>query len=439
MVLGIPFKESHDFCTWPTMNRKEKILLLILASINFTHILDFMIMMPLGNYLMPYFKISPQQFTFLVAAYTLSAGFSGFVAAFFVDQYDRKKVLLTGYVGFLAGTLACGFAPTYHLLLAARLLAGIFGGLIGAQVLSIISDAFSYTRRATAMGAVMSSFSIASTIGVPFALYLANIFSWHIPFILVGTVGIILIPLIIRFVPVQTAHIQKDEDPGKRIEVLKQVVQNPKQRMALVFSGLIMMGHFLIIPFINPYMEFNNHYSKSQTPMIYLVGGIAAFFAANLLGKLADRHGKLKVFTICVLLSLPLVLVITSLPPIQFSIVLVLFAFWFTLSTGRGVTAQALVSNVVEPKKRGSFMSFNSSIQQLGTSAASLIAGLVVIKGEHGEIFRYEWLGYLSVLVLLSCVLIGHRIFRRIDMSALQLEKEKLEKEKMENAPVLSN
>jgi predicted MFS family arabinose efflux permease len=186
-------------------------------------------------------------------------------------------------------------------------------------------------------------------------------------------------------------------------------------------------------------MEFNNHYSKSQTPMIYLVGGIAAFFAANLLGKLADRHGKLKVFTICVLLSLPLVLVITSLPPIQFSIVLVLFAFWFTLSTGRGVTAQALVSNVVEPKKRGSFMSFNSSIQQLGTSAASLIAGLVVIKGEHGEIFRYEWLGYLSVLVLLSCVLIGHRIFRRIDMSALQLEKEKLEKEKMENAPVLSS
>src|SRR5829696_6612346 len=190
--------------------KKERILLILLASINFTHILDFMIMMPLGNYLMPYFKISPQQFTLLVAAYTLSAGASGFISAFFADNHDRKKILLIGYLGFLLGTLACGFAPSYHLLLVARLLAGIFGGLIGAQVLSIISDAFPYTRRATAMGAVMSSFSIASTIGVPFALYLAHLFSWHVPFLLVGFLGIILIPLIIRFVPQQVAHIQKD-------------------------------------------------------------------------------------------------------------------------------------------------------------------------------------------------------------------------------------
>src|SRR5689334_3319526 len=159
------------------MNRKEKILLFLLACINFTHILDFMIMMPLGNYLMPYFKISPQQFTWLVAAYTLSAGVSGFIAAFFADRYDRKKILLVGYTGFLLGTLACGFAPSYTLLLCARFLAGTFGGLIGAQVLSIVSDVFTYNRRGAAMGAVMSSFSIASTLGVPFALYLANLFS----------------------------------------------------------------------------------------------------------------------------------------------------------------------------------------------------------------------------------------------------------------------
>lgn len=158
------------------MNSKERLILVLLAAINFTHILDFMIMMPLGNYLMPYFHINPRQFTLLVGAYTLSAGISGFAAAFFVDRYDRKKVLMVGYVGFLMGTLACGVAPTYELLLASRLLAGLFGGLIGAQVLSIVSDIFSYERRGTAMGAVMSSFSIASTFGVPFALYLANLF-----------------------------------------------------------------------------------------------------------------------------------------------------------------------------------------------------------------------------------------------------------------------
>lgn len=400
--------------------KKENILLLLLAAVNFTHILDFMIMMPLGNYLMPYFKISPQQFTLLVAAYTLSAGASGFIAAFFVDHYDRKKVLLTGYSGFLLGTLACGFAPSYHLLLAARLVAGVFGGLIGAQVLSIISDVFPYHRRGAAMGAVMSSFSIASTIGVPFALYLANIFSWHAPFILVGTLGVLLIPLLMKHVPAMAAHIQSNGRGGsKKLDVLKDVLKNRKQRMALLFSGFIMMGHFLIIPFINPYMEFNNGYSKSQTPMIYLVGGIAAFFAATVLGRLSDKYGKLRVFTICVLLSLPLVITVTMLPPILFSFVLVLFAVWFTLSTGRGVTAQAMITNVVEQQKRGSFMSFNSSIQQLGTSAASLIAGWIVIKGNKGEIFRYEWLGYLSAFVLLLCVFLAHKVFKGSDQASL--------------------
>ncbi len=403
------------------MNRKEKVVLLVLAAINFTHILDFMIMMPLGNYLMPYFKISPQQFSLLVAAYTLSAGLSGFVAAFFVDQYDRKKILLIGYIGFLLGTIACGIAPSYELLLAARLLAGLFGGLIGAQVLSIISDVFSYERRGAAMGAVMSSFSIASTFGVPFALYLANVFSWHAPFLLVGFLGIILIPLIAKYIPPMNAHIEETISSNK-FEVLKSVWQNSTQRLALLFSGLIMMGHFIIVPFINPFLEFNNGYSKTQTPMVYLVGGFAAFFSATILGKLSDKFGKLRIFTICIVLSLPLVLIITRLTPISFSIVLVYFALWFILSTGRGVTAQAMVSNVVEPQKRGSFMSFNSSIQQLGTAAASLLAGFVVISGEGGKIYRYEWLGYVSIAILLICVFIGNKIFKGIEKETLGKE-----------------
>lgn len=179
-----------------------------------------------------------------------------------------------------------------------------------------------------------------------------------------------------------------------------------------------MMGHFLIIPFINPFMEFNNGYSKQQTPLIYLVGGIAAFFASNVLGKFADRHGKLKVFTICIILSLPLVVAITNMPPISFSIVLTFFGLWFIVATGRGVTAQAMVSSVVETQKRGSFMSFNSSVQQLGTGAASLISGFVVLEGEGGRILRYSWLGYLSILVLLICSWLGYKIFRNQEIKA---------------------
>jgi predicted MFS family arabinose efflux permease len=167
------------------MSRKEITIIVLLASINFAHILDFMIMMPLGNYLMPFFEINPRQFSFLVASYPITAFFSGFTAAFFVDRMDRKKVLLFAFIGFIIGTVACGFAPSYPMLMAARIFTGLFGGLIGAQVMSIIADLFGYERRGIAMGAVMSSFAFASTIGVPFALWLSNIFSWHAPFILV--------------------------------------------------------------------------------------------------------------------------------------------------------------------------------------------------------------------------------------------------------------
>ncbi len=398
------------------MNWNERMILLILAALNFTHILDFMIMMPLGNYLMPHFNINAQEFSFLVAAYTISAAISGFIAAFFVDGFDRKKILLVAYIGFLLGTIACGFAPSYGFLLAFRLLAGLFGGLIAAQVLSIVSDIYSYERRGRAMGAIMSAFAVASTFGVPFALYLSNAFSWHAPFLFVGGLGVLIIPLIIYFIPPMTAHVQKKSaEKQNSFEVLRLVWDDPRQRMALLFSGLVMMGHFMIIPFINPYMEFNNGYPKSVTPMIYLIGGSASFVAANVLGWVADRYGKLRVFMYCVFLSVLLVYVITNVPAISFVFILVLFGFWFAFSTGRGVTAQAMISNVVAPEKRGSFMSFNSSIQQLGTSIAALVSGAIVTKGVDGKIHHYEWVGYLSIAVLLLCAWLARMIFRKTE------------------------
>ncbi|MBX9785070.1 MAG: MFS transporter [Chitinophagaceae bacterium] len=392
------------------MNKNERLIIILLASLNFTHILDFMIMMPLGNYLMPYFHITPRQFSFLVGAYTLTAGVSGFAAAFFVNLFDRKKVLVFAYIGFLAGTIACGFAPTYELLLASRILAGLFGGLIGAQVLSIIADLVPYERRGAAMGAIMSAFAVASTIGVPFALYLSNLISWHAPFLLVGALGSLLIPFLLKFIPSMTAHIAMQRDTSKW-DVLTSVASNPKQRLALLFSALMMMGHFMIIPFINPYMVFNNGYSKNITPMIYLVGGIASFISANILGRLSDKYGKMVVFSASLLSSFTLVWLITNLPPVSFVWVLVLFGIWFVFSTGRAVAAQAMISNVVTPEHRGSFMSFNSSVQQLGTASASFISGLIVVEGVNGKILHYNRLGYISIAVLLCCFLLAQYLF----------------------------
>ncbi len=393
------------------MNENKRVILFLLAALNFTHILDFMIMMPLGNYLMPYFDINPRQFSYLVGAYTLSAAASGFAAAFFVDRFDRKKFLLFAYGGFLIGTLFCGVAPGYVPLLLARVFAGLFGGMIGAQVLSIISDVFPYEERGKAMGSVMSAFAIASTLGVPFALYIANAFSWHAPFIFVVILGAAVYPLLYRYIPPMDKHLQKKNDNGP-FHALQMVVNDPRQRWALLFSFFMMMGHFLIIPFINPFMEFNRGYSKMQTPMIYLVGGAASFFAANLLGRWSDQYGKLRVFVISLVLSLGMVILITHLPAVAFPIVLSFFGIWFVFSTGRAVTAQAMLSNVVPAAQRGSFMSFNSSVQQLGTSTASFVSGMVVTAAADGKIIHYGWLGWLSVAVLLVCLAVAVKIFK---------------------------
>jgi len=398
------------------MNKKERLIIFLLAALNFTHILDFMIMMPLSNYLMPSFTISPHQFSLLVGSYSLSAFFSGILLAFLVDKFDRKKVLLGVYVGFLIGTIACGLATSYGTLMAARIVAGIFGGIIGGQVFSIISDLFSYERRGMAMGSVMSAFAIASIIGVPVSLYLTNLFhyNWHVPFLLVGGVGILLIPVIIKVLPPLADHITIQQRES-RFDALIKVFKNPSQGMALLFTLLMMMGHFLVIPFINPYMEFNRGYSKSQIPMVYLAGGIASFLSAIFLGRVSDNFGKFKVFTFSMLASLVMVLGITDMPVLPFSIALLFFALWFAFATGRGVAAQAMVSNVVSREQQGSFMVLNSSMQHAGTFLASFIAGYIVIENKNGRIQRFEWVGYLSIVVLLACFLLGRRLFRDMD------------------------
>ena len=369
-------------------------------------------MMPLGNYLMPHFKISPKQFSYLVSAYTLSAAVSGFLAAFFVDKYDRKKLLMFAYSGFLVGTLFCGLAPSYETLLLARVVAGIFGGMIGAQVLSIIADIFAYEERGKAMGAVMSAFSVASTLGIPFSLYIANLLSWHAPFLFIVAVGILIIPFLFRYIPAMSGHLQDRDQRGGPFQALQSLFSDNRQLIALLFSLLWYMGHFLIIPFINPMLEFNMGFSKLQTPMIYLVGGVVSFFAANYFGKLSDKLGKLKIFSVCMIITFFFIYIITHLPTFPFYVVLMFFAGWFIFSTGRGVTAQALLSNVVPMQQRGSFMSFNSSIQSLGTGIASFVAGALVTADATGKLSGYSNLGWMSIIMLAASLLLARFLFK---------------------------
>lgn len=392
------------------MNQNERILLFLLASVNFTHILDFMIIMPLGNYLMPYFHISTQQFSLIVSSYSYAAFTSGIIAAFVIDNFDRKKSLIFGYTGFIIGTFLCGLAPNYQFLIAARILAGLFGGLIGAQVLSIVADTFPYEKRGRAMGYLMAAFSVASVLGVPLSLYIANLISWHAPFIMVAIMGFLLIPFTTKFIPPMRGHLENRKNQ-KSTAAFSIVFSQKSALIALCLSSLMFFGHFLIVPFINPFMEFNVEFTKNQIPLMYVVGGAATLFSAPFFGKLADRKGKLPIFVFCSFLVLPLVYFITNMPAIPFYYVLVATALWFIFSNGRSIAAQAMMSNVVEAKYRGSFMSINSSLQQLFVGSASFAAGLIVTNDPvTKKIYNYHWVGYLSIAILGFCIYLAYAL-----------------------------
>jgi len=403
------------------MNSKERLLLAVLMAVNFTHIVDFMIMMPLGPQLMQLFQITPKQFGFAVSAYAITAGCTSFAAAFFADRFDRKKMLLYAYMGFIVGTFSCAFAPTYELLLSARVLAGFFGGMIGAQVLSIVSDTFEYERRGRAMGSLMTAFSLASVVGVPVGLWLASHFSWHAPFLAVGGLGLIITVLIALFIPPMTKHLQQQapalHPDGSGVEprrhpfrVLTDILHTPNQLRALALSSVLMVGHFSIIPYIAPSLVGNANYSQDHIFLIYLVGGLATIFTAPLVGRLADQRGKYPVFVLFALLSLIPIWFITNLWPTPLWVVLCISGLFFIFTNGRMIPMQAMVSSVVPPQQRGGFMSINSSVQQLASGLAATLGGAIIIKTPDGHIAHYDWVGYLAITLITASIFLARRV-----------------------------
>lgn len=395
------------------MLKNERFLLLTLAAINFTNIMDFMIMMPLGPQLMRLFSITPQQFGLIVSSYTFSAGTSGLLATFFIDRFDRKNALLFFFAGFIAGTFACGFAQGYGQLVAARVFTGMFGGILGALVMSIIADIIPMERRGAAMGILTSGFSVASVFGVPFGLFIANLSDWHAPFLFLGAIGSIIFFFIRQYVPNVNEHIQSKEDRPDPFQVIAAILTDKEQVKALMLMMALMLGHFCIVPFISPYMVANVGFSDSDLTYIYLIGGAFTIFTSPLIGKWSDKYGKLKIFTMFVILCWIPALGITHMTRIPLAGALAVTSLFFIFSGGRFIPAQAMVSGVVKPATRGSFMSFSSSTQQMMAGVASYLAGVMVTKAPDGTLQGYNYVGYVSVALTLLCIFLARRLHVR--------------------------
>jgi len=400
------------------MTRKEISLLILLAAINFTNIMDFMIMMPLQEFLEVSFDITPKQFGLLVSAYAFSAFAASMTASFMVDRFDRKHTLLIAFSGLIIGTFGCGIANSYTTLMISRIIAGLFGGLIGAQALSIVGDIFPYEKRGRAMGLLMSGFALATIAGVPVGLYIANNTNWQVPFIGIAILGTILCVLAFIFIPNIKAHI----NPGKErdiFRVYKSVAKDRNQQLALLMMLTLIFSHFATIPFIAPYLTKNTGFLQEQLPLMYFFGGIASLFISPLTGKLADKFGKHKVFTAFMLLAVVPVFLLTHLKHVPYYDVLLVTTLFFIVAGGRMVPAQALVTSVVPPALRGGFMNLNASLQQLSLGLASFIGSMIITKNASGELQHYEIIGYMSIAVSFVCLAIASKV-KAVDMKEVE-------------------
>ncbi len=382
-------------------------VLILLALINFTNILDFMVMMPLGPQLKRTFDLGPSEWSFLIASYALSAFVSGVAAIFFIDKYDRKKFLLITYVLFIVGTFLCAVADTYETLLFGRIFAGLFGGTIASIVLAIVGDTTPPEKRATAMGIVMAGFSAAAALGVPFGIYFGTMYNWHMPFYAIVVLGMITSVMIYLIVPNITSHIEE----GGKISGWKNIKNSfadKNQLTALIFMVVILFGQFSIIPFLSPYMVANVGFTENDLLYIYLFGGIISIFTSAFIGKLADKFGKLRVFTILLFLSLIPIIIVTNLGKTPIWVVLTITTSFFIFAGGRMIPASAIVLSTAPPQSRGAFMSIRSAIQQLGSGIAGVIAGLIITENTDGTYENYQYVGYIAVFTsLLSLYLLS--------------------------------
>lgn len=388
--------------------RSERTILLTLAAVQFTHILDYMIMMPLGAGLMRVFSLAPSQFSHLVAAYGGAAAVAGLLGGFFLDRIDRKQALLWLYSGFILSTLACALAPSHHALLAARISAGIFGGLSGSVVVAMVADVVPPERRGRGMAFVMSAFPLASVAGVPLGIILSTRFQWHAPFFLLVGFGVLILGGVARLLPGRAPA------PGavhaSPLAQMRGLLAEPIHWRAFAVTAALVAAGGCMIPFMAPSLVANAGVTEDRLAWVYFFGGAATFVSTPFIGRLTDRHDKLHVLAALTGPAILATLLVTHLDPSPLWFVLLATSLFFVGMSGRFGPASTLVANAVAPRFRGGFMSLNSAVQQGASALANLVGGTLVTRDAAGHLAGYGRLGWLATGAFLLTLVLAHRL-----------------------------
>lgn len=385
----------------------ERNLLVLLASVQFTHIMDFMIIMPLGPMLMRELSISAAQFSSLIAAYTMAAGIIGLLVAPFIDRFDRRRVLVVAYAGFIVGTYFCAASESVFGLAVARAVCGAFGGVSNATILAIVGDLVPAPRRGAAMGVIMTAFSAAAAFGVPFGLFLAQTFRWETPFFLLVGLALVVEVLLLLFLPHVRGHLL--DGPPESWKNFLALLSDGNAWRALLLMVSLVFGHFTIIPFLSPHLVFNLQFPEAHLALVYVLGGLLTIVTAPYIGRLSDRLGRANVFTGVVVAAIVVILILTNAGPLPVAGTLVLTGLFFIFASGRYVPAQAVLTSAVPSARRGAFMSLTACTRDFCTGLAAILAGHVVLRTPDA-LLHVNWLGYLAVAVSLLSIWLIRRV-----------------------------
>jgi predicted MFS family arabinose efflux permease len=391
----------------------QKFVVAVLAFLQFTIVLDFMLLAPLGALVIPALKITPSQFGWLVSVYAFSAGLSGLLAAGFADRFDRKKLLLFFYSGFLAGTLLCGLAGSYHLLLLARIITGLFAGVVGSVCFAIVTDLFALEMRGRVMGVIQTAFAATSVLGIPLALLLSTRWGWNAAFFMIVAVSTLVGGLIWAYLRPVDEHLKHHPDHGPLHHFIK-TVSNRLYLQGFAATGLLSVGGFMLMPFMSVFMVHNLGLPIEKLPLVYMITGAFSIVTGPLIGRASDAYGKLKVFSFGCAVTIVMVVIYTHLHPIP---LWVLAAVIVVLQIGifsRMISSSALMSALPKPADRGSYMSISSSLQQMSGGIAAVVAGLIVVQTPGGNLQHFDTLGYVLVGTTLISLALMALIDRKI-------------------------
>ncbi len=349
----------------------QRAIVLLIAAVQFTNILDFVMVMPLG----PYFAqvgIAQSSMGLVGASYTAAACVSGLVGASFLDRFDRRKALAVAMAGLVVGTALGGLAQGMTSLLLARALAGLFGGPATSLSFSIISDIIPLGLRGRAIGQVMGAFAAASVLGVPAGLLIAEHLGWRASFFSVAAVGLLIVVGAIFLLPPLNGHITAFKLETHHTTT-GDLLSRPLVRASFLLTAVVMMSGFVVIPNISNFLHLNHGVEMGQLKYLYLVGGIGSLIASQTAGRAVDRWGSFQVGslgTACVVLVMWLVFAqdnAIGMPiPVLFVCFMVAMAF-------RNVPYNTLTTRVPGPTERARFQSIQSAVQH---GASALAAGI---------------------------------------------------------------